>query len=116
MLKRMKEYFEYKKKVKKVKREVIEFGATLFPLINKTTSNALNFVNFLTHIMEECNKLEGDELITSVLNVIADKFETNESRLYEIVKYIATMSKEDLQKVLIHAMVETNAELDTKDE
>lgn len=116
MFNKIKNHFEYKRSLKRVKKELVEIGANLFPLINNTTSNALNFVNFLTHIMEECNKLEGDELITSVLNVIADKFETNESRLYEIVKYIATMSKEDLQKVLIHAMVETNAELDTKDE
>lgn len=116
MFNKIKNHFEYKRNLKKVKQELVGIGANLFPLINKTTSNALNAVNFITHVVEECNKLEGKELISTVIETVANKLETDESRLYEIIQYIATMSKEDLQKVLVHAMVETNEEINNNDE
>ena len=34
MIKRIKEYFEYKRNLKKVKREIVKLGSTTLPLAN----------------------------------------------------------------------------------
>lgn len=112
MFGKIKEYFTYRKNLKMIKRELTEVAANTLPLISTTTSNALDFVNFLTHVADECNKLSGKELISTIIREIADKLETDETRIYEILQYISTLSKEDMRKIVIHAQVET---LPTKD-
>lgn len=114
MIKRIKEYFEYKRNLKKVKREIIRLGSTTLPLANLITSNALDLVNFATKIINECGNLEGDKLLDRLQSIIKDsisifanKFETDEERLFEIVKYIATLDKSDIQKIITDAQVET---------
>ena len=64
--------------------------------------------------MEECNSLGSEELanklqeiINDTIKILADKFETDESRLFEIMQYIATLSKEDIQKIIVSSQVET---------
>ena len=114
MIKRIKEYFEYKRNLKKVKREIVKLGSTTLPLANLITSNALDLVNFATKVINECGNLEGDKLLDRLqsiikdsISVFANKFETDEERLFEIVKYIATLDKSDIQKIITDAQVET---------
>lgn len=111
---KIRKYREYRKNKKAVKRELVAIASNTLPLVSKTTGNALKFVNFVTHIIEECNNLSGEELANRLQEIIndsvktfADKFETDESRLFEIVQYIATLSKEDIQKIIVSAQVET---------
>ena len=114
MLNKIKEYREYRKNIKTTKKAIAKLGSTALPLIATTSENALKFVQFATHVMNECKGLDGEELadklqdiIMDAVKVLADKFETDETRLFEIAQYIATLNKEDIQKIISHAQVET---------
>ena len=114
MIKKIKEYFEYKKNLRTVKRNIVKFGSTALPLVNLVTKNALGLVNFATRVLDECSNLKEDELLDRLqliikdsTSVLADKFETDEARLFEIVKYIVTLDITDIQKIIADAQVET---------
>lgn len=42
-----------------------------------------------------------------VINEAVMKFQEDNGRIFEIISYIATLSPEEIQKILVHAMVET---------
>ena len=110
MIKKIKDYIEYRKNLRAVKKELVKAAATTLPLVSKTASNALRLVNFATYVMEECAKLGGDnladrlqEIISDAIKTFAAKFETDESSLFETVQYIARMSPEEIRKVALSA-------------
>ena len=107
MFGKIKEYFIYRKNVNTVKGELAESAANILPLFAKTTSEALDLVNFMSHVASECGKLEGQELISAVTGGIADKLETDETRVFEIIQYIFTLDIKDLNKIVTKAQVET---------
>lgn len=82
-----KDYIKYRKDCKVAKREFTKMAVTALPLINKLTKKSSEIGNFLLNLVE------------------------NESRLIEILTYMATLSPEDLQKILVHSVVESNDEL-----
>lgn len=113
-MKKIKNYFEYRKNRKIFKKNITKLGNTILPLINIITSSGLNIVAFATKLVETCGNLEGEELIKEThnlfidsLEVFANKFEVDEERLYEIVKYIATLDKDDIKKILMDAQIST---------
>lgn len=114
MFNKFKEYREYRRNKKVVKKEFITLASDVLPLMSKITGNALQFINFATYVMNECNTLSGEDLANRLQGIIndsiktfADKFETDETRLYEIIQYIATLDKDDIQKIITEAQVET---------
>lgn len=114
MFKKIKEYLEYRKNKKIAKKELAKIVATTLPIISKASTNTLKFVNFITYVLNECNKLGGEdlanklqEIILEVVKTFADKFETDETRLFEIVKYIANLTPDEIKKIIINAQVET---------
>ena len=114
MFNKFKEYREYRRNKKVVKKEFITLASDVLPLMSKITGNALQFINFATYVMNECNTLSGEdlanrlqEIINDSIKTFADKFETDETRLYEIIQYIATLDKDDIQKIITEAQVET---------
>jgi len=114
MIKKFKDYLVYRKNKKIYKKNIAMLGATALPLINLITSNGLNFVAFATNVMNECKGLEHQELINKLENIymesikiFADKFETTNERLFEIVKYVANLDKEDIKKIVVDAQLET---------
>ena len=107
MFGKVKRYFKYRKNVKTVKRELAQTAANTLLLFTKTTSGALDFVNFISHVAGECGKLEGQELISAVIGEIADKLETDETRVFEIIQYIFTLDIKDLKEIVTKAQVET---------
>lgn len=114
MFNKIKEYLEYRKNKKIVEKELAKIAANTLPIISKASTNTLKFVNFITYVLDECNKLGGEDLVnrlqeimTETINTFADKFETDETRLFEIVKYIANMSPDEIKKIIINAQVET---------
>ena len=119
MFNKFKEYMEYRRNKKVVKNELISLASTTLPLVSKVTGNALQLINFATYVMNECNTLSGEdlanrlqEIINDSVKIFADKFETDDARLYEIIQYIATLDKDDIQKIITEAQIET---LHTKD-
>ena len=114
MITKFKEYLEYRKNKKIAKRELTRIAVTILPVIGKTSANALKFINFITYVLNECDKLGGEdlanrlqEIILEAVKTFADKFETDETRLFEIVKYIANMSPNKIKKTIVNAQVET---------
>ncbi|MCI9077333.1 MAG: hypothetical protein HFH68_00220 [Lachnospiraceae bacterium] len=112
MFGKIKKYFIYRKNMKTAKRELVQIAANTLPLFTKTTSEALSYVNFISHVTHECGKLEGQELVSAIVHELADKLETDETRIFEIIQYIFTLDIKDLKKIVVKAQVET---LDTVD-
>lgn len=42
-----------------------------------------------------------------IVNNSVEKFKTDNARIMEIFNYIISLSPEDIQKIIVHAMVET---------
>lgn len=107
MFGKVKGYFTYRKNIKTVKRELAQAAANTLPLFTKTTSEVLDFTNFVSHLISECGKMEGQELVSAVIRRIADKLETDETRIFEIIQYILTLDIQDLKEIITKAQVET---------
>ena len=80
MLKKIKNYFEYRRNLKKVKKELVKMAAAALPLLNKTVSSAAKAV---------------------------ENFRKNSVRIVEIMDYIAEMEPEELHSLIEHARMET---------
>lgn len=106
-----KDYIKYRKDCKVAKREFTKMAVTTLPLINKLTKKSSEIGNFLLNLVESAKGLSGDALYEVVISEIANLLKTNESRLIEILTYMATLSPEDMQKILVHSVVESNDEL-----
>ena len=107
MINKIKEYLEYRKNKKIAKRELARMGATVLPAIREVSDKGTNIVKFLVKLTDEAKGLEGEKLVEMVLNEIADVLKTDNNRIVEILTYMANLSPQDIQKVLVHSMVET---------
>ena len=114
MLKKIKEYIQYKREIRKVKKEALAILNNVLPLVTTTSSNALKIIGFLINVAKVCNNLGENELMDRLQSIFmetiktfADKFETDETRIYEIIEYMAKLSPADIQKVISYAQVKT---------
>lgn len=80
MFKKIKNYFEYRRNLKKVKKELVKMAAAALPLLNKTVSSAAKTV---------------------------ENFRKNSVRIVEIMDYIAEMEPEELHSLIEHTRMET---------
>ena len=104
-------YFEYLKNRRIAKREMAKMMATTLPLINRTTEKNAEIAKFGLDLIDACKNVKGEDLINKIIGEVSTLLETTQPRLLEILTYLAAMSPEDLQKVLIHATVHSNHEL-----
>ncbi len=104
---KIKRYFIYRKNIKTIKRELAQTIANTLPLISKATSDAKSIIDFASHIINECGKLNGQELISAIASELANKLETDETRIFQIIQYIFTMDIEDIKKIIINAQIES---------
>ena len=109
MIKRIKEYLEYRRNRKIAKRELIKMTATTLPAIREVSDKGTDIAKFVVKIINETNNIKGERLIELVLNEVSTALQTNNSRVIEILSYMASLSPEDIQKILVHSMVETIA-------
>lgn len=114
MFRKIKEYREYRRNIRFVKKEIAKIGCTALPLLNTGVKDYAAIIAFLTRAAKETEKMEGDEILSyiektaiDISKVFADKLETDSSRLFELMAYIATLSPQDIQKIIAHAQVET---------
>lgn len=115
MIKRFKEYSEYRRNKKLAKRELSIMAATALPAIRSFLENKADTLNFIQNLVTAAKSLNGEELIKLVLDEVADKLVADQTRLIEILQYMANMSPEDIQKVVVHSVVETmHADAETK--
>lgn len=107
MINRMKEYLEYRRNKKIAKRELAKMAATTLPVIREVSDKGADIVNFVVKLTNETKNIKGERLVELVLNEVSTALQTDNSRIIEILSYMANLKPDEIQKVLIHSMVET---------
>ena len=51
-----------------------------------------------------------------IIDNVTEVLKTTDSRLKDILIYLASLSPEDMQKIIVHSMVQSNPELKDKKE
>ena len=107
MIKKIKEYVEYRKNKKIAKRELAKMGATVLPVVRTVSTKGADIVKFIVKLTNETKNIKGERLIELVLNEVSNALQTDNNRIIEILSYMANLSPQDIQKVLVHSAVET---------
>lgn len=108
MLDKIKEYFEYRKNTKKAKRELMKIAANTLPVANTVLKRKSDIAKFIVKLTDEAKEIDGEKLIKMVLSETSFMLETNNERLVDILKYIMTLSPNDIHKIIVHGIVESN--------
>lgn len=107
MIKKIKGYIEYRKNKKIAKRELAKMGATVLPVVRTVSTKCADIVKFVVKLTNETKNVDGERLVEMVLNEVSTALQTDNSRIIEILTYMASLSPQDIQEVLVHSMVET---------
>ena len=107
MINRIKEYFEYRRNKKIAKRELTKMAATALPVIREVSDKGTDIAKFVVKLTNEAKNIKGEKLVELVLNELSTALHTDNNRIIEILTYMASLSPEDIQKVLVHSVVET---------
>ena len=107
MINRIKEYFEYRKNKRIAKYELAEMVATTLPVIREVSDKGTDIVKFVVKLTNETKNIKGEKLVELVLNELSTALHTDNNRIIEILTYMASLSQQDIQKVLVHSAVET---------
>ena len=51
--------------------------------------------------------MDGSELVNMIIDAVADMFSIDHERFIEVGSYLIGLSPEEIQKILVHSMVET---------
>ena len=105
------EYFEYRKNRKAAKREMAKTMATALPVVNGLVEESTIIGELFKKLVVASKNVKTEELYPLIISELANAFKTNESRLIETLTYMATLSPEDMQKILVHSVVESNDEI-----
>ena len=107
MIKRIKEYLEYRRNKRIAKRELAKMAATTLPVIREISDKGTDIAKFVVKLTNETKNIKGERLIELVLNEVSNALQTDNNRIIEILSYMANLSPQDIQKVLVHSAVET---------
>ena len=107
MINRIKEYFEYRRNKKIAKRELAKMAATTLPVIREVSDRGNEIAKFVVKLTNETKNIKGEKLVELVLNEVSTALQTDNNRIIEILTYMASLSPQDIQKVLVHSAVET---------
>lgn len=107
MIQKIKEFLTYRKSKKIAKKENEKIMSNILHIVSMLSENTDRIVEFITKLSMEAVGKDGDELIQMVLQETASLLNTEENRIVEILTYLCNMSKEDIQMVLTHSIVET---------
>ena len=107
MINRIKEYFEYRKNKRIAKYELAEMAATTLPVIREVSDKGTDIAKFVVKLTNDTKNVEGERLVEMVLNEVSVALKTDNNRIIEILTYMASLSPQDIQKVLVHSAVET---------
>ena len=107
MINRIKEYFEYRRNKKIAKRELAKMAATTLPVIREISDKGTDIAKFIVKLTNETKNIKGERLVEMVLNEVSTALQTDNNRIIEILTYMASLSPQDIQKVLVHSAVET---------
>ena len=104
---RIKEHLEYRRNRKIAKRELAKMAATTLPVIREVSDKGADMAKFIVKLTNETKNIKGERLVELVLNEVSTVLQTDNNRIIEILTYMASLSPQDIQKVLVHSAVET---------
>ena len=107
MIKRIKEYLEYRRNKRIAKRELAKMAVTTLPVIREVSDKGTDIAKFIVKLTNETKNIKGERLVELVLNEVSTVLQTDNNRIIEILTYMASLSPQDIQKVLVHSAVET---------
>ena len=107
MINRIKEYLEYRKNKKIAKREIAKIAATTLPVIREVSDKGTDIAKFVVKLTDETKNVKGERLVEMVLNEVSTALQVDNNRIVKILTYMASLSPQDIQKVLVHSIVET---------
>ena len=107
MIKRIKEYLEYRRNKRIAKRELAKMAATTLLVIREVSDKGTDIAKFIVKLTNETKNIKGERLVELVLNEVSTVLQTDNNRIIEILTYMASLSPQDIQKVLVHSAVET---------
>ncbi len=96
MKNRIKEYLAYRKNRKIVRREWMQMAAAALPIMKATAGCGMDLANSFMKLADEAKAANGEKL----------------SRL---LAYMADLTPEEIQRILVHSLVETGS-VDTETE
>ena len=111
MITKIKNYFTYRRNRKILKREMVNIAAYCAPTVTAALYSWTNLTDVVVNIVEELRETDRDELITTLVDRVATLLGTTNTRLVDILSYIAQLPLEDIQTIVAHAMVESNPEI-----
>ena len=107
MFNKIKEYSEYRRNKKIAKRELANIASTTLPVIREVSDKGTDIAKFVVKLTNDTKNVEGEKLVEMVLNELSTALQTDMNRIIEILTYMASLSPQDIQKVLVHSVVET---------
>lgn len=107
MFNRIKEYITYRKNKKIAKRELAIMAATTLPIIREFAEHKTDILNFIKNTALTAKDMNGSELVNMFIDSIADMFSVSHERFIEVGSYLIGLSPEEMQKILLHSMIET---------
>lgn len=107
MVKKITEFLTHRKNKKLARKENEKIMSNILHSIRILSENMDSILEFITRLSVEASGRDGDELIQMVLQETVSLLNTEENRIIEILTYLCNMSREDIQKVLTHSIVET---------
>lgn len=107
MFEKIKEYITYKRNKKIAKREVMQILSSTLPVIREFAEHKADILNFIKNTTFAAKDMNGSELVKMVIDTFADKFSVDHERFIEVGSYLIGLSPEEMQKILVHSMVET---------
>ncbi len=107
MTKRIREYIVFRKNKKTAKREFAAIAANSLPFFKTLSDRSSGVISFVSKLISTTKNMDGEEFVKAALNGLAKALRTSDSRIIEILTYMAGLSAEDMQKILVHSMLET---------
>ena len=82
-------------------------AAATLPVIREVSDKGTEIAKFVVKLTNETKNIKGERLVELVLNEVSTALQTDNNRIIEIFTYMANLSPEDIQKILVHSIVET---------
>lgn len=107
MINKFREYLEYRRNKKIAKRELVKMVTTTLPVVSEVSAKGADITKFIINLANATKNVDGEKLVEMTLNEVSAALQTSNNRLIEILTYIASLSHEDIQKIVVHSVVET---------
>lgn len=107
MINKIKEYLKYRRNKRIAKRELAGMAATILPTMREVSDKGSDIIKFIVRLTNETKDVGGEKLVAMVLNEISAALQTDNNRIIEILTYMASLHPADIQKLLVHSIVET---------